>query len=263
MDAQPEPRPAPQIVAQQPALAPVRPYTLPPVDEFRLANGLRVVAVRQTAVPMVTARLILDAGAEHEPAARNGLAVLTASLLPEGTAAMSGPELAERMERLGAQFQTGAGQNLAFVVGDGAQARVRRGAGAGGGDGDGAGLSASATSSGCGSRPSPATCRRRPRWRGWRTETFCARRVRARGAVRAPRVGGTAASLRHHHAATTCCSGTGRMYVPANATLLLVGDLARGRGAAAGGAGVRRVAGRRRRAWRARPTRCAPSRPRA
>jgi zinc protease len=116
LHAQPDPRPAPQIVAEQPGLAPVRPYTPPPVDEFRLGNGMRVVAVRQTAVPMVTARLIVDAGAEHEPAARNGVAVLTANLLPEGTAAMSGPELAERMERLGAQYQTGAGQNLAFVA---------------------------------------------------------------------------------------------------------------------------------------------------
>jgi zinc protease len=116
LDAQPGDRPAPRIVAEQPALAPVRPYTLPPVDDFLLPNGLRVVAVRQTTVPMVTARLILDAGAEHEPAARNGLAVLTAGLLPEGTAAMPGPELAERMERLGAQFQAGAGQNLTFVV---------------------------------------------------------------------------------------------------------------------------------------------------
>ena len=112
---QPQPRPAPQIVAQQPGLAPVRPYTLPPVDEFRLGNGMRVVTVRQSAVPLVTARLIVDAGAEHEPAARNGVAILTANLLPEGTAALSGPELAERMERLGAQYQTGAGQNLAFI----------------------------------------------------------------------------------------------------------------------------------------------------
>jgi zinc protease len=115
-NAQPSQRPAPQIVAEQPPLAPVRPYTLPPVDDFRLANGMRVVVVRQSAVPLVTARLMLDAGAEHEPAARGGLAVITANLLPEGTSAMSGPELAERMERLGAQYQTGAGQTLAFVT---------------------------------------------------------------------------------------------------------------------------------------------------
>jgi zinc protease len=112
----PAARPAVQVVAEQPALGAVRPYTLPPVEDFRLANGLRVVAVRQGAVPLVTARLIVDAGAEHEPAARGGLALLTASLIPEGTAAMAGPELAERMERLGAQFQTGAAQNLAFVA---------------------------------------------------------------------------------------------------------------------------------------------------
>ena len=116
VEAGPRPRPEPRIVAEQPALGEVRPFTLPPVEEFRLPNGLRVVAVRRSAVPLVTGRLILDAGAEHEPAERNGLALLTAGLLPEGTATLSGPELAERMERLGAQFQTGAGQNLAFVV---------------------------------------------------------------------------------------------------------------------------------------------------
>lgn len=104
-----------RIVAEQPGLGAPNPYRLPPVEEFRLENGLRVVVVRQSSLPLVTARLILDAGAEHEPAAQNGLAVLAANLIPEGTAELSGPDLAERMERLGAQFQTGAGQNLAFA----------------------------------------------------------------------------------------------------------------------------------------------------
>ncbi|HEY0022576.1 MAG TPA: pitrilysin family protein [Longimicrobium sp.] len=115
--AEPAPaRPALEIVAEPPTLGAPRPYTLPPIEEFRLENGLRVVVVRQASVPLVTGRLILEAGAEHEPAERNGLAVLTANLLPEGTAALPGPELAERMERLGAQFQTGAGQNSTFAV---------------------------------------------------------------------------------------------------------------------------------------------------
>ncbi len=104
-----------RIVAEQPALGAPNAYRLPPVEDVRLANGLRVVVVRQSSMPLVTARLIVDAGAEHEPAAKNGLAVLTGGLLPEGTAQMSGPELAERMERIGAQFQAGAGQNLGFV----------------------------------------------------------------------------------------------------------------------------------------------------
>lgn len=104
------------LIAEQPALGTPNPYRLPPVDDFRLDNGLRVVVVRQPSMPLVTGRLIVDAGAEHEPAAQSGLAVLTGNLLPEGTAELPGPALAERMERLGAQFQTGAGQNLAFAV---------------------------------------------------------------------------------------------------------------------------------------------------
>lgn len=222
LGAQPGERPAPQIVAQQPGLAPVRPYTLPPVDEFRLSNGMRVVAVRQSTVPMVTARLILDAGAEHDPATRGGLAVLTANLLPEGTEAMPGPELAERMERLGAQFETGAGQNLAFVAVTALKPVF----------GEALRLAA-------GTVAAPAFPERdfeRVRQQGitahvqaqatvegLAAETF-SRAVFAADAPYARRTSGTAASLQtitrddvvQWHRA---------MYVPGNATLLLVGDL--------------------------------------
>ncbi|HEX2209011.1 MAG TPA: pitrilysin family protein [Longimicrobium sp.] len=221
-DAQPEPRPAPQIVAQQPALGSVRPYTLPPVEYFQLDNGLRVVAVRQTTVPLVTARLIVDAGAEHEPAARNGLAVLTANLLPEGTARMSGPELAERMERLGAQFQTGAGQNLTFVAVTGLKAVF----------GDALQLAA-------GTVMAPAFPERefeRVRQQaitghvqaqstveGLAAETFARAVFPAESPYSRP-ASGTAASLR---AITRddVVQWHRTMYVPGNATLLMVGDL--------------------------------------
>ncbi|HEX6371592.1 MAG TPA: pitrilysin family protein [Longimicrobium sp.] len=222
VDAQPPPRPAPQIVAQQPGLAPVRPYTLPPVDEFRLANGLRVVAVRQSAVPLVTARLILDAGAEHDPAARGGLAVLTANLLPEGTATMPGPELAERMERLGAEFQTNAGQNLAFVAVTALEPvfgeALRLAAGA---------VLAPAFPERDFERVRQqgitAHVQAQATVEGLATETFN-RAVFAPGAPYARRTSGTAASLQ---AITRddVLQWHRSMYVPSNATLLLVGDL--------------------------------------
>ena len=75
-----------------------------------------MVVVKQDAMPIVTASLLVDAGAEHEPLAKSGLASLTGSLLSEGTRSLSGPELAERMERLGAQLQTGSAYTMAFVV---------------------------------------------------------------------------------------------------------------------------------------------------
>jgi zinc protease len=213
------------LISTQPGLGTPTPYRLPPVDEFRLGNGLRVVVVSQRSMPLVTARLIVDAGAEHEPAAQNGLAVLTSNLLPEGTATMSGPELAERMERLGAQFQTGGGQNLAFA----AVTALKP-------------VFAEALGLAAGTVTAPAFPERefaRVRQQsvtsyvasqstveGLGNETFW-RAVFAADAPYARPSGGTAATL----GALTrddVVRWHGRMYVPGNATLLLVGDVTAG-----------------------------------
>jgi zinc protease len=114
--AGPAPQPGAALVTEAPELPPLRPYQLPPIEEFRLDNGLRVMLLQQRTMPLVTARAIVDAGASFEPAEKNGLAVLTGSLLAEGTRELTGPQLAERMEQLGAQFQTGASQILAFAT---------------------------------------------------------------------------------------------------------------------------------------------------
>jgi zinc protease len=210
------------IIAEQPGLGTPNPYRLPPADEFRLRNGLRVVVVRQQSMPLVTGRLIMDAGAEHEPAAQNGLAVLTASLLPEGTAAMSGPELAERMERLGAQFQAGAGQNLAFAAVTALKPVFA----------EALGLAAGAVMAPAFPEREFARVRQQAitsyvssqaTVEGLGNETFW-RAVFTPASPYARPSGGTAATLgtltredvvRWH----------GRMYVPGNATLLLVGDV--------------------------------------
>lgn len=210
------------LVTQQPALGTPTPYRLPPVEEFRLENGLRVVVVRQSSMPLVQGRLIVDAGAEHEPAAQNGLAVLTASLLPEGTAQMAGPELAERMERLGAQFQTGAGQNLAFAAVTGLKPVFA----------EALGLAAGAITAPAFPEREFARVRQQAvtayvasqaTVEGLGNETFW-RAVFAPGSPYARPAGGTATTL----GALTrddVVRWHGRMYVPGNATLLLVGDV--------------------------------------
>ncbi len=104
------------IGAQQatpPAPGALRPYEMPRVQETRLQNGVRVVVVEQRALPVVTARIIVDAGAMYEPAAKSGLASVTAQMLREGTRSMTGPQLAERMDRLGASFFTSGSYSLA------------------------------------------------------------------------------------------------------------------------------------------------------
>src|SRR5207237_3785462 len=81
----------------------------------QVSNGLQVIVVQKRTLPVVEGRLILDAGAMREPAAKNGLASLTGRLLSEGTADMSGAEIARQMDALGAQYSTGGGFSTSFA----------------------------------------------------------------------------------------------------------------------------------------------------
>src|SRR5437588_5475839 len=98
-----------------PAPGALRPYVFPNVEQFQLSNGLKVILVEKHTLPVVEGRLILDAGAMREPAAKNGLASLTGRLLSEGTTDMTGAEIARQMDALGAQYSTGAGFNTSFA----------------------------------------------------------------------------------------------------------------------------------------------------
>ena len=98
-----------------PAPGPLRPYVFPQVNQFQLANGLKVIVVEKHNLPVIEGRLIIDAGAQREPAAKNGLASLAGRLLSEGTADLSGAEIARQMDALGAQYQTGGGYSTSFA----------------------------------------------------------------------------------------------------------------------------------------------------
>lgn len=98
-----------------PAPGPLRPYVFPPVNQFQLDNGLKVIVVEKHNLPVISGRLIIDAGAQREPGPKNGLASLTGRLLSEGTADMSGAEIARQMDALGAQFSTGGGYSTSFA----------------------------------------------------------------------------------------------------------------------------------------------------
>ena len=98
-----------------PAAGPLRPYVFPPVNQFQLDNGLKVIVVEKHNLPVVEGRLIIDAGAQREPGSKNGLASLTGRLLSEGTGDMSGAEIARQMDALGAQYQTGGGYSTSFA----------------------------------------------------------------------------------------------------------------------------------------------------
>ncbi len=93
-------------VSNPPAPGPLRPYVVPPVNIQTLPNGMRIAVIEKHSLPVVTARIQVDAGAVREPADKAGLAVLATSLLSEGTTELTGAQIAEKMADLGASFGT-------------------------------------------------------------------------------------------------------------------------------------------------------------
>lgn len=92
-----------------------RPMDTPVVLERTLANGLRVHVAQTRNAPIVSARLSVAAGTADDPAGQAGLAALTASLVTQGGAGRSAPEVASEIERLGALVGATAGADFTSI----------------------------------------------------------------------------------------------------------------------------------------------------
>ncbi len=99
----------------RPAPGAPRPYHFPHFERRTLPNGLRLVVAPVHRLPVVSVVAVVDAGAASDPAGQEGLAVLTARALVEGTASMDAVALAERVERLGSALDSGADWDGAVV----------------------------------------------------------------------------------------------------------------------------------------------------
>lgn len=87
-----------------PQAGPERAVSTPEVAERTLANGLRVYVAPTKGLPLAAARLSFAAGSADDPEGRSGLASLTASLMTQGAAGKSAPQIASEIERLGADI---------------------------------------------------------------------------------------------------------------------------------------------------------------
>jgi zinc protease len=86
----------------------VHPFHFPRFVRRRLPSGAVAYAAQLPGVPLASVELLAAAGAQHDPAGREGLATLTGSLLDEGAAGRNAMEIAGGVERLGGQLVTGA-----------------------------------------------------------------------------------------------------------------------------------------------------------
>ncbi|MCU0647181.1 MAG: insulinase family protein [Gemmatimonadaceae bacterium] len=94
--------------ATPPTLPPLKPVALPAMTDRTLPNGLRLIVVEQRELPVLDAALVVRTGVESDPAAKRGLATLTANLLDEGAGSRSSLAIAEQSALLGIQLGTGA-----------------------------------------------------------------------------------------------------------------------------------------------------------
>lgn len=108
--------PGVKLKPQMPAGAPPRPYPFPKAATRTLANGLRVYVVADREQPAITARLVLDAGAAHDPAGKPGVAEMTANLLTQGTAKRNAQQIAEAIDFVGGSLSASADKDGTYVT---------------------------------------------------------------------------------------------------------------------------------------------------
>ena len=98
-----------------PPLSP-RPISIPTRRETTLANGLTLVVVEDTRLPLVSYRLAFRVGGAFDPPELPGLIDLLAGLMPEGTASRTSKEIADQIARMGASISAGANSDYTIVA---------------------------------------------------------------------------------------------------------------------------------------------------
>jgi predicted Zn-dependent peptidase len=89
---------------------------IPTPRETTLANGLTVVVVEDSRLPLVSYRLAFRVGGAFDPPELPGLTDLLAGLLPEGTESRNSRELADEVARIGASLSAGANSDYTIVA---------------------------------------------------------------------------------------------------------------------------------------------------
>jgi len=102
--------------SQAPAPLQPRPIAVPTPRETVLSNGLTLVVVEDTRLPLVSYRLAFPVGGAFDPPALPGLTDLLAGLLPEGTKSRTSREIADEVARMGASLSAGANSDYTIVA---------------------------------------------------------------------------------------------------------------------------------------------------
>ena len=103
-----------------PSSSPPRPLAarevkFPPYVVRTLPNGLQVVVVMHAEQPAVSMRAIVRAGGAQDPDGRPGVAAMVSTLLDQGTSTRSAAQVADAIDSIGGDLETGLGRDLSFA----------------------------------------------------------------------------------------------------------------------------------------------------
>ena len=88
---------------------------MPAIQHWQTDNGARVYYVPAPELPMVDVRMVFSAGSARD-AGQPGLARMTNHLLDQGAAGLSADAIADTLEGLGAELDSGALRDMAWVA---------------------------------------------------------------------------------------------------------------------------------------------------
>ena len=99
---------------RRPPPLPLAGLTLPPVQKAELSSGLPVWIVEQHRNPQVVVSIGLQSGSSRDPQGKSGTAALTAELLDAGTGSRDALAISESVEFIGASLSYRAGADATF-----------------------------------------------------------------------------------------------------------------------------------------------------
>ena len=94
-------------------------FTAPVPNRAKLDNGLNVLHVERRGIPTVAFGLVIRSGSADDTPDRAGVAHLTTTMLPEGTATRDSGQISDEMEFLGSQIRAVANREHILITSDG------------------------------------------------------------------------------------------------------------------------------------------------
>jgi zinc protease len=88
---------------------------LPAIQKATLSNGLEVWLVEEHKLPMLSLNLVIQAGSDHDPAGKPGIATMTAEVMDAGTSTLDALQIADRLDYLGASMAIRASVDGTFA----------------------------------------------------------------------------------------------------------------------------------------------------